>query len=206
MRIALITIILGTFVSLVGCGGGSVELTPLDTLKKYVQAVKDKDLTEMKLLLSEATLKLHTDQAKAQNVTLDEIVQRETLFPPDQNKFNHKPAKIEGNKATVEVENNFGGWDQIFLVKENGVWKIDKKGTAQQMIDEIDTGVQDLDDQMDAERKKTNELLDQDAAANPVPSPTVDPMQSPADADSGMPPASQDLPGSPPQISPDPQD
>ena len=206
MRIALITIILSTFVSLVGCGGGSAALTPFDTLKKYVQAVKNKDLTEMKLLLSEATLKLHTDQAKAQNVTVDEIVQRETLFPPDQTKFNHKAAKIEGDKATVEVENNFGGWDQIFLVKENGVWKIDKKGTAQQMIDEIDTGVQDLDDQMDEERRKTNELLDQDAAANPVPSPTVDPMQSPADADSGMPPASQDLPGSPPQIPPDPQD
>ena len=56
------------------------------------------------------------------------------FFPPDQRVFAYRNEKVEGDKATVDVKNNFGGWDQIFLVKENGSWKIDKKGTAQQII------------------------------------------------------------------------
>ena len=55
--------------------------------KEYTEAAKNKDLTKMKLLLSEATLKLHTDQAKAQKVTLDEIIQRETIFPARPTRF-----------------------------------------------------------------------------------------------------------------------
>lgn len=144
----------------VACGGDSEERTPVQTLQMYHQAVVDKDTTQMKLLLSEATLKLHTDQAKRQNVTLDEIVQRETFFPSSQRTFKYKPAKIDGNKATVQVENSFGGWDEIILVKENGSWKIDKKGTAQQIIDQGDIDTQKLEDQIDADRDKINEQLD----------------------------------------------
>jgi hypothetical protein len=186
-----------------GCGGETKESTPVDTLKKYTEAVMNKDTTQMKLLLSEATLKLHTDQAKAQNVTVDEIVQRETLFPPDQRNFSYKPAVIEGNKATVDVANNYGGYDQIILVKEGGIWKIDKKGTAQQMIKTIDTDVQNLDDQMDAERKKNEELLDKMDAASPTLSPTPDPAGDPAAKEGILPVPQADVPGSaPPKQSP----
>ena len=51
--------------------------TPLDTLKAYTQAIKKKDTTEMKLLLSEGSLKMAEDEAKAQGVTLDEIIKRD---------------------------------------------------------------------------------------------------------------------------------
>ena len=126
----------------------------------YHQAVVDKDITQMKLLLSEATLKLHQDEAKRQNVTVDDIVQRETFFPASQRTFKYKPAKIDGNQATVQVENSFGGWDEIILVKESGSWKIDKKGTAQQIIEQGDLDSQKLEDQIDSEREKINEQLD----------------------------------------------
>ena len=53
--------------------------TPLQTFKTYVRAIKQKDTTTMKLLLSNATIKMHEEQAKAQGLTVDDIVKRETL-------------------------------------------------------------------------------------------------------------------------------
>lgn len=187
MRYALFLILISFPLALLSCGGDVQERTPVETLKLYHQAVVDKDITQMKLLLSEATLKLHADQAKGQNVTLDEIVQRETFFPASQLSFKYKPAKIDGNKATVQVENSFGGWDEIILVKESGAWKIDKKGTAQQIIEQGDIDVQKLDDQIDSEREKINKQLEQLDAASPTPATdgTSDEDPAPANPDSG---------------------
>ena len=42
--------------------------TPLETFKTYTKAIKAKDTATMKLLLSDATLKMHEQEAKAQNV------------------------------------------------------------------------------------------------------------------------------------------
>ncbi|MEZ5307215.1 MAG: nuclear transport factor 2 family protein [Pyrinomonadaceae bacterium] len=192
MRLALITISALLVSLLIGCGGGAKEVSPLETLQKYVEAVKKKDTTQMKLLLSEATLKLHTDQAKAQNTTVDEIVKRETLFPPDQRVFSYKNVKVEGDKATIDVKNNFGSWDQIFLVRESGVWKIDKKGTAEQMIEKIESDVDSLDEQMDAERKKTEELLDKHESEFPAEAPN--PVDSPKDPAVIEPPKAAETP------------
>ncbi len=199
MRTIRLTIIFAcsAFV-LASCGGGEKPLEPVDTLKKYTEAVQRKDLTQMKLLLSDATLKLHADQAKAQKVTLDEIVQRETFFPPDQRVFAFRNQIIEGVKATVEVKNNFGGWDKIYLVREGGSWKIDKKGTAQEMIKQSDADVISLDEQMDAERKKTEELMNQQDAADPNATPTADPATAPTPGEKGLLDPAADRPGSPP--------
>ncbi len=198
MRLVRNTIILVTIALATACGEAAKEISPVDTLKKYTEAVMKKDTTQMKLLLSDATLKIHTDQAKAQKVTLDEIVSRETLFPPDQRTFAYRNEKIENDKATVEVKNNFGGWDMIFLVKENGAWKIDKKGTAQQMIQQSDTDVQNLDQQMDAERKKTEELLNQTEGTDPAGSPEAKPTWSPLPNPDEPADPTADTPGSPP--------
>lgn len=168
MRLVLFTFVLCLLSLVAGCADPTADRSPVDTLKLYVNAIKDKDTTQMKLLLSEETLRLHTEQAKAQKVTLDEIVQRELFFPPGQRNFAYKNEKIEGNKATVEVKNSFGGWDLIYLVNENG-WKIDKKGTAQQMIDQSERDVQKLDDQIDADRKQIEEQLDrEDSSKEPL--------------------------------------
>ena len=60
--------------------GGPRAATPLETFKTYTKAVKQKDYTTMKLLLSDATIKMHEQEAKAQGVTVDDIVKRETLL------------------------------------------------------------------------------------------------------------------------------
>ncbi len=201
MRMVRLTLVLCLLLLAAGCPGAREARSPVDTLKDYVTAVRDKDTTQMKLLLSEETLKLHTEQAKAQRVTLDEIVQRETFFPPDQRIFAYRNEKIEGGKATVEVKNTFGSWDRIYLVNENGIWKIDKKGTAQEMIDQSERDVQKLEDQMEEDRKKFDEQLDlDDSAKDPLKEegPTVDPR---ANANTSAEPK-PDEPGSPPQTVP----
>ena len=59
-----------------GCADEAKPDTPVETFKAYVKAIKEKDTTEMKSLLSSESIKMHQDEAKAQNVTLDDIVKR----------------------------------------------------------------------------------------------------------------------------------
>ena len=124
--------------------------TPLETLQTYVKAFQKKDYTTMKLLLSDATIKMHQESAKAQGVTLDDIVQRETLISPEQKIFNFRNQKIDGEKATIEMENNLGAWDTINFVREQGIWKIDKQGFANRILE-----------QNEQDAKKIDELINQ---------------------------------------------
>ena len=58
------------------CANDAKPSTPLQTLKEYGDAFKKKDITTMKLLLSDASLKMAEQEAKAQNLTVDDIVRR----------------------------------------------------------------------------------------------------------------------------------
>ncbi len=166
----------------VGCGNSGRPATPVETLKAYTIALRNKDTTMMKLLLSDGTIKTHQDEANARGVTLDEIVQQQALFPADQRVFDYRNQKIEGEKATVEVKNSFGGWDVVFLVKEGGAWKIDKKGTADNMIDEIEKQNELLDQQIDEGRIDTEE--------SPLPSTSPSPDGSASPGTTPQPPSS----------------
>ncbi len=121
----------------ISCGSATPS-TPIDTFEAYTKAISRKDTTEMKLLLSDATIKMHEQEAKAQGMTLDDIVKRETLFRQDQKKVLFRNEKIEGDKATLEVQNSLNSWETVPFVKENGIWKIDKKGYADRMMQQID--------------------------------------------------------------------
>ena len=127
------------------CGGQQKPSTPLETLKAYTQAIKKKDTTTMKLLLSEETIKMHEQEAKSQNLTLDDIVQRETLFLPDQKVVEFRNEKIDGDKATIELKNQYGSYDTVYFVKEEDGWKIDKQGFANQMMEQNDQKNNELD-------------------------------------------------------------
>lgn len=183
----ILYILLIAIVAVAACGRAKQPATPVETLKAYTIAVKNKDTTMMKLLLSEATLKLHQDEAKARGVTLDEIVGQQTLFPSDQKFYNYRNEKIEGDKASVEVENSFGGWDTVFLVKENGAWKIDKKSTADEMIESVDE-----------QNRKLDELINKGKEADEgIPTPTESPSPSPVEDVSPAPSASTTPPSVP---------
>ncbi len=111
--------------------------TPLETYKTYTKAIKKKDTAAMKLLLSEATIKMNEQEAKAQGVSVDDVVKRETLFIESQKSVEYRDEKIEGDKATLQVKNSFGSWETVPFVREDGVWKIDKLGYANKMMQEI---------------------------------------------------------------------
>jgi len=131
--------------ALFGCGQQK-PATPLETFKTYVKAYKQKDMSTMKLLLSDATLKMHEREAKAQGSTVDDILKHETMIGEGQKSVEYRDEKIEGDKATLQIKNVFGSWETLPFVREDGVWKIDKQGYANQMIQEIEENNKKLDD------------------------------------------------------------
>jgi Domain of unknown function (DUF4878) len=145
------------FISLLlvcSCAGEKAPATPIETFKTYTKAIKQKDISAMKLLLSKDTIKMHELEAQAQGTTVDEIVKRETLFTENQKSVKLRNEKIDGDKATLEVENSFGTWETVPFVKEDGVWKIDKKGFADRMLEENEKSNKELDDLINQGRQQ----------------------------------------------------
>ena len=116
------------------CGSAPVSQSPFETLQTYVQAIKKKDVKKMRALLSKASIKMAEDQAKAQNIPVDEAILRETLFSPELKTLKFHNEKIDGDNASIEVENPFGSFDRIPFIREDGIWKIAKEKYAEEMI------------------------------------------------------------------------
>ena len=150
-----------------GCGGEDKPASPLETFKTYTKAIKKKDYTTMKQLLSADTLKMHADEAKAQSVTVDDILKRETLFNENQTSVEFRNEKIDGDKATLEVKDPMGYWQTLHFVLENGEWKIDKKASADQLLQEIEEENRKADEEFNSNRPFANPSF------SPTPFPTV---------------------------------
>ena len=139
-------ILITVLTCLLACSSADTKpATPIETFKTYTKAVKNKDVATMKVLLSGATMKMNETEAQARGVSVDEVVQNETLFAEHQKTVRLRNEKIEGDIATLEVENTFGRWETVPFVREDGQWKIDKKGFAQRMMEEADKSSQELD-------------------------------------------------------------
>ena len=137
----------------VACSGEKQAATPVRTFQTYVKALKKKDLTTVKLLLSSDTIKMHEQEAKAEGVTLDDIVKRETLLGEGQTMVEYRNEKIDGDKATLEFKNSYGAWETLPFLRENGDWKIDKKGYADQIERDVEQNSQQMDDMMNRGRQ-----------------------------------------------------
>jgi Domain of unknown function (DUF4878) len=128
------------------CAGDSKPETPVETFKAYITATKQKNTTKMKQLLSSESIKMHEQEAKAQSIMLDDIVKRETLFTEGQKVVEFRDEKIEGERATLSVKNSFGTWETVPFVREGDGWKIDKKGYADRLMQDIELNNQQMDD------------------------------------------------------------
>jgi len=106
----------------------------------------------MKLLLSSETLKMHEQEAKAMGMTVDDIVKQESLVTEDQTAVEYRNEKIDGERATLEVKDPYRNWQTVHFVFENGQWKIDKKGAADQLLKEIEEENRLTDEQMNTNR------------------------------------------------------
>lgn len=122
--------------------------TPLEALKAYTQAIKKKDPTTMKMLLTEGSIKMAEDEAKAQSTTVDEVIKRETLFSESQTRVEFRNQKIDGDRATVEVKNSFGQWDVIPFNREDGEWKIAKERFMEEQLKKTELDNKRLDEQI----------------------------------------------------------
>lgn len=145
VRFASFITILFALASGLACRTPQKVLTPLETLELYIKAFKRKDTTQMKLLLSEASLKMAEEEAKAQNVTVDDIVKRETLFSESQTAVKYRNLREQEDTASVEMEDSMGIWNTVHFVKEDGVWKIDKKGFTTQIEQQAQESNKELD-------------------------------------------------------------
>lgn len=130
----------------VSCAGEQRPDTPVESFKAYVNAVKQKNTTKMKMLLSVESIKMHEQEARAQNATLDDVVQRETLFTEGQKTVEFRNQKIEGERATLEVKNSFGVWETVPFVREDDEWKLDKKGYADRLMQDFEKNNQQMDE------------------------------------------------------------
>lgn len=138
MRLCRLFFIFLIFLAMLSCSSAESPQTPIETLKTYLQAIKKKDVVKMKALLSQGSIKMAQDEAKAQNISLDEVVLRETLFSPDQKTLKFRNEKIDGDTATVEIEVASDRFDRIPFVRENGVWKIAKDKFADEFQKQIE--------------------------------------------------------------------
>lgn len=145
MRFYKVILIVSAAVSAFACASEQRPLTPLDTLKSYTTAIKRKDTTSMKLLLSDASLKMDEQQARAQNTTVDEVVKEETLFTESQSRLEYRNEKIDGDRATIEVKNSSDRWDTVPFILEQGVWKIDKQAMVNQRLQQETLDNEELD-------------------------------------------------------------
>ncbi len=134
------------------CAGADKPSTPLETLKAYTNAIKQKDTATMKFLLSKDSIEMARQEAKSQNVALDEIVKRETLFNENQRAVEFRNEKIDGDKATIEMKDSFETWNTVPFVREDGAWKIDKPGIANQMMKGFDEKNNELDNKINEGR------------------------------------------------------
>lgn len=153
MRLKLFLFLFLTF-AVISCSSNETQQTPFETLKTYTQAIKKKDVRKMKALLSSGSIKMAEDEAKAQNVPLDDIILRETFFSSDQKQLKFRNEKIDGDNATIEVETSTDVFDRVPFVKENGVWKIAKDKFADEIQKQADEEMKKLDDKINEGRQE----------------------------------------------------
>jgi len=119
----------------------------------------------MKRLLTNETVKMHEQEAKSMGTTVDEIIKREMIVAEGQKVVEFRNEKIDGERATLEVKNSFGDWETIYFLLEGSIWKIDKKGFADQLLKEVEEENRQRDEEMNVNR--------------PIPFDTVSPIPTP---------------------------
>lgn len=149
--------------AVISCGGSREPATPLETYKTYILAAKAKDITAMKLLVTAETMRSYERRAKEMGLTVDDIATRDSLFNDNQQTIKTRNEVIEGDAATIEVQNAFGKWEVVPFLREEGVWKIDLLGYADLLIKEIEKEAEELD------REIENQRIEPDAAQTPTP-------------------------------------
>lgn len=98
--------------------------SPMEVLKALNQASKNKDVPTIKNSVSKGTLQMIGESAKAQNMSVDDFLKKDTgAVSKDLPEMRNE--KIEGDKATVELKDAATeNWESVPFVREDGVWRL----------------------------------------------------------------------------------
>lgn len=154
MRFYRLIFVLISVLAVFSCGDEPRPETPMQTFIAYTQAIKKDDAAEMKKYLSKDTLKMAQDEATAQNAALDEVIKKETLFTREQRGLDFRNVKADGDKATIEIKDSNGVWNTVQFIKEDGIWKIDKKAYADDLEKRIDEDMKRQEEQINQSRQQ----------------------------------------------------
>ena len=168
MRIFLSLVILCVGGAVFACSSESTPSSPRKTFETYIRALKLKDYARMRALLTAETVKMHEQEAKSMGVTVEEIIKRETLVSEGQKLVEFRNEKIDGERATLEVKISRDNWETVYFLLEGGMWKIDKKGWADQLLKEIEEQDRRMDEEMNVNRPIPFDT------ASPFPTPPFD--------------------------------
>jgi len=168
MRILLSVMIFCLGAAALACSSERTPSSPRKTFEAYVRALKAKDTAAMKRLLTNETVKMHEQEAKSMGTTVDEIIKREMIVAEGQKVVEFRNEKIDGEHATLEVKNSFGDWETIYFLFEGGLWRIDKKGYADQLLKEVEEENRQTDEEMNLNRPIPFETV------SPIPTPPFD--------------------------------
>ena len=131
------------------------SLSPTETLRAFDEASRKKDAEAVKSYLSKGTLDLLNKRAEEQQKTVDEILKSGDDSPLDELP-EMRNEKIEGDMATVEVQNIITGEYDVFpLVKENGVWKVALDVLAREYEKDVSEEINELPENS-SEKPKAN--------------------------------------------------
>ncbi|MEZ5307214.1 MAG: nuclear transport factor 2 family protein [Pyrinomonadaceae bacterium] len=99
-------------------------LGPTDTIRALNDAVVKKDAAKIMSLISRASLAMIEKSAREQGKTVEQILTADDGAPmPVEREMQNET--IDGDEAFVEVRNSvLGNFDKMFLVKEDGKWRI----------------------------------------------------------------------------------
>jgi hypothetical protein len=138
---ATIFILIALFISACATGTKEAKFNPKRIIKRYVKALKAKDLNKLKEVSTLKTISLLEQGAKQKNMTLEEMIKsNDPQIQPILEDPEIRNEKIEGDQATVEIKNpDDGEWSELIFVKEDNRWKLGVAETllvAKKQIDE----------------------------------------------------------------------
>lgn len=93
--------------------------TPTATMNAYYDALKRRDVAAVKKTVSHGFLKMIESAGVSAERAFQPMMDRLPAARPAT-----RNATINGDRATLEVRNDEGGWDTVTFVKEAGAWKV----------------------------------------------------------------------------------
>ncbi|HEY0051687.1 MAG TPA: hypothetical protein VGB68_20485, partial [Pyrinomonadaceae bacterium] len=95
------------------------QSTPSEAGESFINAVKAKDKTAFRQLMSKDSMEILNLAAREKKMTVDDLLDKEFFVNAEMPaKLEQRNEKITGDKATIEMQDDKGEWSPMTFVKE----------------------------------------------------------------------------------------